>query len=409
MVQAQVEDRADLAVVESVFAAFELGLGAYEDAEFFNRVLCPRKREELVLRVVAVARVADDFDEIVEVRECDEQRFQPLGLRFRFAQKETRAPQNDFATVLDVAVQRVLQAKQARASVIDGEHRGGECGFKLRVLVEVVQQDFWVCVALQLDDDARVFVRLVAHVADAGEHFFVREFGDALHEFGAVYVIRNLGDDDLLAPAFNFLDAGLAAHAERGFARLEILLDRRAADADAARREIGTFDVRHQPVKRDIRVVDLRADAVDQLAQIVRRYVRRHADRDARATVDEQVWKRGGKHRRFHESFVVARDKIHGILVHVDHQCRAEPSQPRLGVSHGCGRVAFNGTEVALPIDEHLTHRPRLRHVDEGGVDRLVAMRVVVAHRVADDLGALDVLAIRHDGEVVHRYQDAAL
>ena len=93
---------------------------------------------------------------------------------------------------------------------------------------------------------------------------------------------------------------------------------------------------------------------------------------------------------------VVVRDEIDRVLVHVLHQRRAEMLQPRLGVPHGRRRIAFDRAEVALAVDEHLAHRPRLRHVDERRVNRLVAVRVVVAHRVADDLRALDVLAIRH-------------
>ena len=50
---------------------------------------------------------------------------------------------------------------------------------------------------------------------DAGEDLFVHELGDALDQFRAVHVVRDLGDDDLLAAALEFLDARLPAHAHR--------------------------------------------------------------------------------------------------------------------------------------------------------------------------------------------------
>jgi hypothetical protein len=52
-----------------------------------------------------------------------------------------------------------------------------------------------------------------AHGADVGDDLLVDEFGDALLEVGAVDVVGDLGDDDLLAVALEFLDADLAAHA----------------------------------------------------------------------------------------------------------------------------------------------------------------------------------------------------
>ena len=58
---------------------------------------------------------------------------------------------------------------------------------------------FGLRVALQLDDDARVFVGLVADGGDVGQNFLVHQFGDALDQRRAIHVVRNLGDDDLLA------------------------------------------------------------------------------------------------------------------------------------------------------------------------------------------------------------------
>jgi hypothetical protein len=65
-------------------------------------------------------------------------------------------------------------------------------------------------------------------------------------------------------------------------------------------------------------------------------------------------------------------------LIHVLHQRRAEMREAGLGITHGRRRIVFDGAEVALAIDELLAHRPRLRHVDEGGVDHRFAVRMVV-------------------------------
>jgi len=96
-------------------------------------------------------------------------------------------------------------------------------------------------------------------------------------------------------------------------------------------------------------------------------------------------------------------------VIHVLHEDGTEGTQTGLGVTHGGRRIAFHGTEVALPLDEGLPHGPGLGHVNEGGVDRLVTVGVIVTHGLADDLRALEMLAGRHDAELAHREEDASL
>ena len=197
----------------------------------------------------------------------------------------------------------------------------------------------------------------------------------------------------LLAVALHFLHADAPAQLDAALAGREIILDALDAANHAAGRKVRAFDELHQLRNRDVRLVNLRADAVNDFAEVVRRHVRGHADGDAGAAVDEQIRKRGGKDRRLGEALVVVRDEIHRVLVHVLHQRRAEMREPRLGVTHRRRRIVFDRTEVALAIHEPLAHRPRLGHVDEGRVNHRFAVRVVIAGGVAADLRALDMLA----------------
>src|SRR6266704_3730669 len=47
--------------------------------------------------------------------------------------------------------------------------------------------------------------------------------------------------------------------------------------------------------------------------------------------------------------------------------------------------------------------------MNESGINRLVSVRMIITHRLADDFRALDVLAIGHDAEFVHGEQNSAL
>ena len=172
---------------------------------------------------------------------------------------------------------------------IDRQHVDAEGRFERGVLVEIVDEDLRVAVALEFDDHAGVLVGFIANIADALEDFLVDELGDPLDELCAVHAKRNLRDDNILATALDFLGRQAGAHAHRAAARLEVRPNARAALNEAARRKVRSFDVLHQAFDGDVGIVDLRADAVDHFAQIVRRDVRRHADGNAGAAVDEQV------------------------------------------------------------------------------------------------------------------------
>ena len=85
------------------------------------------------------------------------------------------------------------------------------------------------------------------------------------------------------------------------------------------------------------------------------------------------------------------------------------PREAAFGVAHRRRVVAVERPEVARSVDERVAQRERLRHAHERLVERGVAVRVVVAHHVADDLRALAVLGVGRQVLLPHRVEDAAL
>jgi hypothetical protein len=61
------------------------------------------------------------------------------------------------------------------------------------------------------------------------------------------------------------------------------------------------------------------------------------------------------------------------------------------------------------PSIERIAQRERLRHAHERFVERRVAVRVIAAHHVADDLRALAMLGVGREVLLPHRVEDAAL
>ena len=153
----------------------------------------------------------------------------------------------------------------------------------------------------------------------------------------------------------------------------------------------------------------MRADTVNHFPKIMRGHVGGHSDSDARAPIDQQVGKGGRKDGWFGAGFIIIRNKIDRFLIHVLHERRAQMSQPRFGIAHGRGRVALDRTEVSLSVHQRLPHRPGLRHVDQRRINHRLAVRMIIAARIPANLGALAVLPVGIQGQILHGKQDAPL
>ncbi len=138
----------------------------------------------------------------------------------------------------------------------------------------------------------------------------------------------------------------------------------------------------------------MRADSIDNLAEVVWGNVRRHANRNPGSTIDQQIWKGSWENSRFGARLVVIRDKVDRVLVHVGHERGAEVGHACFGVTHRRWRIAFDRPKIALSIDKRFAHRPRLRHMDEGGVDYCFAVRMIITAGVAADFRTLAMLSI---------------
>ena len=157
-------------------------------------------RDEIHQRFARFARSlggADQGDHCVQIVQRVLEAEQDVLAVAGFAQQEVGAPADDFDAMLDEALEHVDQAQLARLAVDDGQHDDAEVDLQLRVLIKVVEHDFGLLAALQLEHDAHaVAVALVADFGDAFELLFVHQAGGVFDQAGFVDLIRDLGDDD---------------------------------------------------------------------------------------------------------------------------------------------------------------------------------------------------------------------
>ena len=251
------------------------------------------------------------------------------------AQQEVCTPADNFGAVLDEQLENFQQAKLTRLAIDDGEHDRAKVGLHLRHLVELVQDDFRVFIALEFKHDAHaIAVALVANVRDAVNLFLVDQGGDIGNQLRLIHLERDLGDDDALAVFAKFLGKGLGAHLDRSTPAGIAIVDASAAKNQSTSREVRPGDDRQHFRQRDLGVGKHRNQAVHNLGEVMRRNVGSHADCDSRRTIEEQVGYDRGEELRFHFRVVKVGSEIDSFLVDIVHHAAGNLGQPSLGVTH---------------------------------------------------------------------------
>ena len=162
-----------------------------------------------------------------------------------------------------------------------------------------------------------------------------------------------------------------------------------------------------QFVERDVGLIHKSKNGVDRLAEIVRRDVGRHADRDAACAVDEQIGKARRQDDRLFFLVVIVRLEVDGVVPEIVEQRDRDRREPGFSVALRRGRIAVDRAEIALSVDERNAHREVLRHANESVVDRKLAVRMILTDHVADGARRLVVGTVGGEVELAHRIENA--
>ena len=417
--QAKLEDRLGLGLGQTIALRLQavlrvqpfrpVAVGERARQHLLDQRRAPLARHQLALGICRRGRGLDQRDDLVDVGQRHRQAFEDVAAVARLLQLEDGAAGDDLAAVLEEAHQHLLEVEQARLAVDQRHHVHAEAVLQLGVLEQLVEHHLGHLAALELDDQAHAgLVGLVADLADALDLLLVDQLGHALLQGALVHLVGQLVDDDGLAVGLaDRLEVGARAHDHASAAGAVALAHAMQAVDQRGGREVRRLHDVDQGLDVGFGVFEQLQAGVDDFAEVVRRDVGRHADRDAARAVDQQVRDARRHHQRLFLGAVVVGAEVDRFLVDVGQQLVADARHADFGVTHRRRVVAVDRAEVALAIDQHVAQREVLRHAHDGVVHRDVAVRVVLADDVADDTRRLLVGTIPVVGQLVHREQHA--
>ena len=75
-----------------------------------------------------------------------------------------------------------------------------------------------------------------------------------------------------------------------------------------------------------------------------------HTNRNTRRTVNQKIGNLGGQNIRDVFGAVIIRIKINRLFIQIRQEVMSNLCHANLGISHGCGSIPVNRTEITLPV-----------------------------------------------------------
>ncbi len=126
--------------------------------------------------------------------------------------------------------------------------------------------------------------------------------------------------------------------------------------------EIGTFNILHQLFDSNLIVINIGTNCIYHLRKIMRSHICSHPDSNTGRTIKKQKGCLCREHGGFLQRIIKIVLKINSILLQIFETLLGYFAKTRLCITHCGSRVSINGTEVPLPLYQHIPHIPFLSH-----------------------------------------------
>ena len=180
-------------------------------------------------------------------------------------------------------MKNLLECKNFRYSAVKCKENNAESCLHFGHFVKIIEHNLCVCISLYGDFDVHtVSVGVVLQIGNAFNSLVLDEVGNFFNKSSFVYAVRKFGYDNLKSVVFGFLDFGSCTNNDFASAGSISFSYALCTHNYAVGRKVRTFDVLHNFFKFGIRIVNKAANALCNLAHVMRRNVGCHTYCDTR-------------------------------------------------------------------------------------------------------------------------------
>ena len=282
------------------------------------------------------------------------------------------------------------------------------------MLIQVVEYNLGHSIAFEHDHEALAGTAggLITQIGNSGDFTFLDEIGNLNRQVIGVCLVRQLGHHKASAP-MDLFDIDDRAHRNGTAAGAVSILNTLGAQNGGTGGEVRSLNTFHKSTQklfiRSIRVLEEPFHTCGNFTQVMWGNIGCHTHGDTRRPVDQQVRDARRQYRGLKRFTVIVRLKINGIFVDVTHHFQGNRRHLRLGIARGRSAVVTGRTEVALTKCQGITHRPPLNQAYQRIVDSTVAVRVELAHHIANDAGTFIESTVGAVTAVVHSIDHATM
>ena len=191
--------------------------------------------------------------------------------------------------MLNVALEHFLHIHLPWPALVDRKQNDTEGTFESRHFVKLVNRNALNLAHFQFNHDTSGFSGLVSQVANAIQQLVPNQIGNARNKCRSIHIIRNLGDDNLLSPTRQFFHLHAPSHTHNPTTSFHVGLNTCRTGNSSSRRKIRTWQVLHQLIDRDRWIINQGTGRINNLTQIVRRYIGCHANGNTSGPIHQKV------------------------------------------------------------------------------------------------------------------------
>jgi len=312
-----------------------------------------------------------------------------MGTITSLAQIKQGTTGNNFPAVTNKGMQDLFKVQQFRLAIDQRNHIDAKYVLHHGLLVEIVQNNFGYFTTTQLDNDTHaVLIGFIAQFCDAIKFFVFYQLGNFFKQASLVNLVRQLGNDQrVLAVSFVGFHMGFGAHINAATTGVVSLMYTLGAVDNACCREIRSRQMLHDATDIQFGIFNQGDGGIDDFIDIMRRYIGSHTNSDTGGAIDQQPRNTGWKNQWFVFGFIVVRAEIDRFLVEVGQEFVGQLGHANFCITHGRCGITINRTKVTLAIDQHVAHRKRLCHADNGVIHGGITMWMVFTNNITHHSG----------------------